>query len=149
MNNRCLVKVNKRFEDASMPFRATIGSVGADLFAYLPKGDVVVHPGEVVSIDTGLSFEIPIGWEVQIRPRSGLAIRYGVVVVNSPGTIDSDYRGPIKVIIGVIGKNAVTIRHQDRIAQAVIQKIYDAEFWESKEKLSQTERGEGGFGSTG
>jgi dUTP pyrophosphatase len=101
-----------------------------------------------VLIPTGLAFEIPAGFEVQVRPRSGLSLKTGLLVVNSPGTIDADYRGEVKIIMGNLGEHDEVIRHGDRIAQLVFSPITQAEFM-SVTELTSTERGSGGFGSTG
>ena len=99
-------------------------------------------------ISTGLSFEIPIGYELQARPRSGLAIKHGVSLVNTPGTIDADFRGEVKIILINLGQEAITICDQDRIAQLVLCPVVQAQFIEATE-LTSTDRGAGGFGSTG
>jgi len=110
--------------------------------------DVVINPGERKLIGTGLAFEIEKGYEVQIRPRSGLAFKHGITVLNSPGTIDSDYRGEIKVLLINLGNEKFEIKKGDRIAQAVIAPVIQAEIIEV-DSLSDTKRGAGGFGSTG
>jgi dUTP pyrophosphatase len=109
---------------------------------------IVVKPGERVLVPTALSFEIPAGYEIQVRARSGWAIKSGMGVVNAPGTIDADYRGEVKVILINFGQESVTIQPQDRIAQFVLCPVVQAEFIEI-ESLGETERGAGGFGSTG
>jgi dUTP pyrophosphatase len=103
---------------------------------------------ERVSIATGVALEIPSGWEVQIRPRSGLAIKHGIALINSPGTIDSDYRGELKILLVNLGREPVTIAPGDRVAQLVISRVERVE-WEECEELSRTARGREGFGSTG
>jgi dUTP pyrophosphatase len=130
-----------------LPMYQTSGSAGFDLTAWI-KQEVILEPGERKLIPTGLSFEIPIGFEVQIRPRSGLAIKNGISLVNTPGTIDSDYRGEIKIIMINLSTETFVIKNGDRIAQAVIQKVWQADLVEADE-LSQTSRGAGGFGHTG
>jgi dUTP pyrophosphatase len=105
-------------------------------------------PGARALIPTGFALEVPAGWEVQIRPRSGLALRYGVTLLNSPGTIDSDYRGPVGVILANLGTQPFTVNRGDRIAQMIVAPVARATFAEV-ETLAQSERGEGGFGSTG
>lgn len=120
---------------------------GFDVRAQLNDA-VVLAPGERALIPTGLSFEIPEGFELQARPRSGLAIKQGIGLVNSPGTIDADYRGEVKIIVINYGRENVTIQDQDRIAQLVLCPVLQAEFVVSQE-LNQTDRGAGGFGSTG
>lgn len=109
---------------------------------------MVLAPGERKLIPTGLSMEIPLGFEIQVRPRSGLSFKTGLMVVNAPGTIDADYRGEIKVILGNLGQNDEVITHGDRIAQLVLCPVWQASF-EVASELSETERGSGGFGSTG
>ena len=108
----------------------------------------MVKPGERVAVPTGLSVEIPEGYEIQVRPRSGLAFKKGLTVVNAPGTIDSDYRGEVKVLLINLGNEAVEILNQDRIAQLVLQKVEQI-LWQEAQELTSTERGIGGFGSTG
>lgn len=130
-----------------LPSRATDGAAGADLRS-AEAGPVVLKPGDRKAVATGLILEIPQGYEGQVRPRSGLAIAHGLTVVNAPGTIDSDYRGELKVLLVNLGDAAVTVDRGDRIAQLVIAPVTDADFWES-DQLDDTERGGGGFGSTG
>ena len=137
--------VNKSGND--LPKFETEGAAGADLKAFL-SGNVVLQPNQRLLIPTGLFFEIPKGYEIQIRSRSGLASKYGVIVLNSPGTIDSDYRGEVKVLLYNSGDEPFKIMNGDRIAQAVIAKVEQAKFLQV-ETLDTTERGEGGFGSTG
>ena len=134
-------------EGAALPSYQTAGAAGADVCACLNK-PLVLEPGQRALVPTGLSFEIPDGYEVQVRPRSGLAARHGVTVLNSPGTIDSDYRGEVQVILVNLGTERFTISHGDRIAQLVITPVIPPGFAEAEE-LSDTFRGEGGFGSTG
>ena len=119
-----------------------------DLRAYLPDGSISLDPKQRTLIGTGLYFEIPQGFEVQIRPRSGLALKHGVTVLNSPGTIDADYRGEIKVILINHGEEPFLIEHEMRIAQMVVSKYQQVQFKLVKE-LTSSERGSGGFGSTG
>ena len=134
-------------QDAKLPTYASAGAAGADLSAVL-ETPLTLGPGERALVPTGLAVELPAGFEMQIRPRSGLAARHGVTVLNSPGTVDSDYRGEVKVLLINLGAEPVTISHGDRIAQAVIAPVTRAEFTPA-ETLSGTARGEGGFGSTG
>ena len=136
--------------DASVPLPSyeTAGAAGADLRANLPDGDVTLAPGARALIQTGLRIEIPDGFEVQIRPRSGLALKHGITLPNSPGTIDSDYRGPLGVIVMNAGDAPFTIAHGDRIAQMVVAPVVQASF-DLVEDLTDTARGAGGFGSTG
>lgn len=130
-----------------IPEYKTIGSAGLDLQAYI-KEPIIIQPLDRVLIPTGLFLEIPIGSEAQIRARSGLSINNGIAVVNGPGTIDSDYRGEVKVILINLGEEDWIINPGDRIAQMVFNKYEQAEF-EEVEELSETERGTGGFGHTG
>lgn len=130
-----------------MPDYATPRAAGADLKAHIP-GYISVAPGERVLIPTGLRMEIPPGWEAQVRPRSGLALKTGITVLNSPGTIDSDYRGELKVVLINLGSEKAGISPGERIAQLVIAPAARAVF-ERREELSPTDRGSGGFGSTG
>ncbi|MCL2027645.1 MAG: dUTP diphosphatase [Bacteroidales bacterium] len=130
-----------------LPNYETIASAGMDLRADLNE-DVVLKPLERALIPTGLRIELPMGYEAQIRPRSGLAAKHGITVLNSPGTIDADYRGEIKVILVNLSNENFTIKHGERIAQMIISKHETAVFSVVSE-LSQTQRGEGGFGHTG
>jgi len=130
-----------------MPSYATQGAAGFDLRANL-DAKIVLGPGEIKLIPTGLFMEIPFGYEGQVRTRSGLALKRGIVVLNSPGTVDSDYRGEVGVILKNDTVVLQTIEHGERIAQMVIAKHETAEI-ESVEELESTDRGEGGFGSTG
>jgi dUTP pyrophosphatase len=123
------------------------GAAGMDLFAAV-DGDLTIQPQEAVLIPTGLAVAIPEGFEGQVRARSGLAVAHGLAVINAPGTIDSDYRGEIKVALINLGKNPFTIRRGDRIAQMIINRVYRVQ-WDLKESLETTERNEGGFGHTG
>ena len=132
---------------ALLPSYQTAGAAGADLCACLIE-PVILAPGQRAMIPTGLSFAIPSGYEIQVRPRSGLAAKNGITVLNSPGTIDSDYRGEVKVILINLGTEDFTIVHGDRIAQMVVAPVVQAQF-QVVEALSATERGQGGFGSTG
>jgi dUTP pyrophosphatase len=134
-------------EDILLPAYETEGSSGMDLRAAV-KGDVVISPGEIRLIPTGMAVSIPLGYEGQIRPRSGLALKNGIGMVNSPGTIDSDYRGEIGIIVINWGQKLFTIRKGDRIAQMIITKIYRAEILDVDD-LDTTQRGEGGFGHSG
>ncbi|MCI1778944.1 MAG: dUTP diphosphatase [Bacteroidales bacterium] len=130
-----------------MPEYATSLSAGIDLKASI-KGSVSIDSLERVMVPTGIFMELPAGYEAQIRPRSGWAAKYGITVCNSPGTIDADYRGEIKVMLVNLSRNVFEINPGDRIAQMVISKFEKAEF-EEVEELTDTERGSGGFGSTG
>jgi dUTP pyrophosphatase len=110
--------------------------------------EVVIRPGERLLVPTGLVLEIPPGWEGQVRPRSGLALRHGIGIVNAPGTIDSDYRGEVAVILINLGEAPFSLKRGDRIAQLVISRVETVE-WEEAETLEESGRGAGGFGSTG
>ena len=134
-------------EGLPLPVYETGGAAGADLCAAVDD-KLIIEPGKRAAVPTGLNVEIPGGFEGQVRPRSGRAIRHGLTVVNAPGTIDSDYRGELKVLMVNLGSEAVTITRGERIAQLVIAPVTRAVFVESAE-LSASERGDGGFGSTG
>lgn len=131
----------------ALPHYETIASAGMDLRAHL-ENDIVLPPMERVIIPTGLFMELPVGYEAQVRPRSGLAAKHGLTVLNSPGTVDADYRGEIGVILVNLSNTAFTIKNGERIAQMVIAK-HDRAEWEEVQSLSDTSRGAGGFGSTG
>jgi dUTP pyrophosphatase len=133
--------------DISVPHPATEYSAGVDLRAAV-ESEVTVESGGTVLIPAGIRVAIPRGYEWQIRPRSGLALKHGITVLNSPGTIDSDYRGPVGVILINHGAKSFTVRRGDRIAQAVLARVESVEM-EVVTELSETERGEGGFGHTG
>lgn len=130
-----------------LPEYATVGSSGMDIRANL-ENEVIIKPFERTLIPTGLFLELPLGYEAQIRPRSGLAIKQGITCLNTPGTIDADYRGEIKVILINLSSENQTILHGDRIAQMVIQTIEKVE-WINATDINTTERGQGGFGHTG
>ncbi|HZI63170.1 MAG TPA: dUTP diphosphatase [Thermoanaerobaculia bacterium] len=130
-----------------LPEPASPGSAGVDLRAAIPE-DWVLGPGERRLVPTGLVLEIEAGFEAQVRPRSGLALRHGLVVPNAPGTIDSDYRGEVAVILMNLGAEPVTLRRGDRIAQLVVAPVTRVE-WEEVAALAGTARGGGGFGSSG
>lgn len=130
-----------------IPKYETSLSAGMDLRAYL-KGSITLHPGERKLIKTGLYIELPEGCEAQVRPRSGLAFKNGITVLNSPGTIDADYRGDVGVILINHSNENFIVKSGDRIAQLVISKFERVE-WESTEKINSTQRGSSGFGSTG
>ncbi len=133
-----------------LPTYETTGAAGADVRASLGAGEkLVIKPGERFLVPTGLAMEIPHGFEVQVRPRSGLSFKTGLMVLNSPGTIDSDYRGEVKVILGNLGTKEEVISHGDRIAQLVLAPVIQANYVVAESDLSSTERGTGGFGSTG
>ncbi|MBI1804335.1 MAG: dUTP diphosphatase [Ignavibacteriae bacterium] len=142
-----IARIHHHEIDIPLPSYSTTGSSGMDIYASVQE-DRVVKPGETVLIPTGFQMEIPSGYEAQIRPRSGLALKHGVGVLNSPGTIDSDYRGEVKIILKNFGKEEFTIRRGDRIAQLVICPVVRAE-WEEVNIVEETSRGAGGFGHTG
>ena len=137
--------VNKSTNE--LPLYGTIASAGVDLRANL-SNDVIMKPMERTIIPTGLFMEIPVGYEAQVRPRSGLAIKKGITVLNTPGTIDADYRGEIMVILINLSNETFVVKHGERIAQMVIAAHEQAQ-WKLVEDLSETKRGTGGFGSTG
>lgn len=140
------IKIKVKNKDF-LPLYATKFSSGADLFACM-KEDILISPGEIKLIPTGIFLEIPLDTEAQIRPRSGLALKYGISVLNTPGTIDADYRGEVQVILVNHGKETFTITCGMRIAQIVFMKVERAIFIQEK-KLSETVRREGGFGHSG
>lgn len=147
------VKILDHFDNSfQLPRYETMGAAGADirasLTADLKEEGLVIKPGERVLVPTGLAMEIPLGFEIQVRPRSGLSFKTGLMVCNSPGTIDSDYRGEIKIILGNLSDRREVIQHGDRVAQLVLAPVYQAHYEEVQE-LSTTDRGAGGFGSTG
>ena len=139
--------VHGSFESGEVPGYSSAQASGADITAHV-REDVVIPPGGRATIPTGMRLEIPEGFEAQVRPRSGLASNYGVTVLNTPGTIDADYRGEVKVILINLGSENFTVSSGTRIAQIVFSPVVQAEFYPS-DALSDTERGEGGFGSTG
>ena len=141
------IKNQKLSQDVLTPKYETLGSSGMDIAAYIQQ-DIIINPSEKVLVATGFFLSIPRGYEVQIRPRSGLAAKKGITVLNTPGTIDSDYRGEIKVILVNLSKDKFLVKKGDRIAQMVVCPIVQAVMEEVKE-LSETDRGVGGFGSTG
>jgi dUTP pyrophosphatase len=140
-------RISENFNDISLPKYETDGSAGLDIRAAV-ENDVIIDSGKIGFISTNLSVEIPEGYEIQVRPRSGLAVKHGIGILNSPGTIDSDYRGEIKIILFNFGENNFTVKRGDRIAQLIISKVYKADFVET-ENLNQSSRGSGGFGHTG
>lgn len=135
-----------------LPAYQTAGSAGADICANLPEemrtAGFVLQPMERAIVPTGLRVAIPVGFEMQIRPRSGLALKHGITLPNTPGTIDSDYRGPLGVALVNLGAAPYVVRHGDRIAQCVVAPVLQAGF-QLVEGLDETPRGQGGFGSTG
>lgn len=139
------VKRLPHFEGLELPDYATPGAAGMDVVS---AEDVTLLPNARHAVATGLAFAIPQGYEIQVRPRSGLALKHGITVPNSPGTIDSDYRGELKIILINHGDTAFEIRRGDRVAQLVVAPVTRAT-WLKVDELDQTERGERGFGSTG
>lgn len=144
--------IDEADRSVALPSYETNGAAGADIRANLPENirmsGLLLHPGQRVLVPTGLKFAIPNGFEVQVRPRSGLALKHGLSLANAPGTIDSDYRGPIGVILVNLGEMPYTVNHGERIAQIVIAPVVQAKF-ELVETLDETSRGSAGFGSTG
>jgi dUTP pyrophosphatase len=140
-----LVKRLPHFEGLELPAYATDGAAGMDVLA---AEDVLLVPGARHAVATGLALAIPPGFEIQVRPRSGLALRHGITVPNTPGTIDSDYRGELKVILVNHGADAFEVRRGDRVAQLVLAPVMRAS-WLKVDELDETQRGNGGFGSTG
>ena len=139
------VKRLPHFEGLELPAYATEGSAGMDVLA---AEDVTLAPGARHAVATGLALAVPHGFELQVRPRSGLALKHGVTLPNTPGTIDSDYRGELKIIMINLGDAAFQIRRGDRVAQLVLAPVTTAT-WLKVDELDETARGEGGFGSTG
>lgn len=137
----------RNISEHDLPAYETEASAGMDLRAHLSE-PVILGPLERAVVKTGLFIELPVGFEAQVRPRSGLAAKKGITVLNAPGTVDADYRGEIGVILVNVSKEPFTISNGERIAQLVIARHERAE-WESSEELSETSRGAGGFGSTG
>jgi dUTP pyrophosphatase len=149
LNNKIVLKIKKTDDalDLPLPKYMSSGAAGMDLYAKV-KEDVIIKPGEIKLIETGIMIQLPEGYEAQIRPRSGLALKNGITMLNSPGTIDSDYRGEIKLIIINLGKSDFIVKRGLRIAQMIINKVELPEILEVS-KLDDTERGENGFGHTG
>lgn len=147
--SRITVRVRRDDADADLPLPRymTPGAAGLDLNAAV-REDVVLAPGGSALIPTGLYLEIPPGFEAQVRPRSGLAMRHGVTMLNAPGTIDSDYRGQVQVIMINLGQEPFVVRRGERIAQLVFAQVVQAQ-WEPVAELTPSRRGEGGFGHTG
>jgi dUTP pyrophosphatase len=131
-----------------LPEYQTPHAAGLDLRAHLPEGPVTLRPLERQLIPTGLSLEIPVGYEAQVRPRSGLAVKHGIGIVNSPGTIDADYRGEIRVLLVNLSNEDFVVNDGERIAQLIVAK-HETIVWQPAETLSVTQRGAGGYGSTG
>jgi dUTP diphosphatase len=140
-------RVDGSASDIPLPRYATEHAAGMDIAAAV-EGEVVLEPGETKLIPTGFAIALPPGYEAQVRPRSGLAIKHGIGILNSPGTIDADYRGEVKVILTNFGRERFVLRRGDRIAQMVIAR-HERGMWEERERLEETRRGAGGFGHTG
>ncbi len=147
LSNEVPVRVKRlpHGEGLELPEYATDGAAGMDVVA---AEDVTIAPGARHAVATGLALAIPAGFEIQVRPRSGLALKHGITVPNTPGTIDSDYRGELKVILINLGAEAFAVRRGDRVAQLVLAPVTRAS-WLAVDELDETARGEGGFGSTG
>ena len=151
MTETTIVKVRRlpHGADLDLPAYQSAGAAGVDLAAAVEDGaPVTIAPGAREMVPTGLSIELPEGYEAQVRPRSGLAAKHGVTVLNSPGTIDADYRGEVKVILINLGDEPFTVARGERIAQMVVQPVVRVA-WEEADALSSSARGEGGFGSSG
>lgn len=149
INTNTSYSMNEDGEVISGPKYSSDQAAGFDFRADVTEDeDIVIKPMGIYAVPTGIRVALPIGWEMQIRPRSGLALKKGISLVNSPGTIDSDYRGEIKIIIINLGSEDFVIQHGDRVAQGVINKVAQAN-WIITDNLEKTERGEGGFGHTG
>jgi len=140
-------RLSDEFADIPLPVYATHGSAGLDIAAAV-KEEVIIPKGKIRLVPTDFSVEIPEGYEIQVRPRSGLALKHGITVLNSPGTIDSDYRGEVKIILINLGEEDYKISRGERIAQLVVSKVYQARFSEA-DNLNDSHRGEGGFGHSG
>ena len=147
MKNEIEVEIIRCRPEARLPCYMTEQAAGMDLYALLDS-DVVLSPGRRVMVPTGIAIALPLGYEAQVRPRSGLAAKYGVTLVNSPGTIDADYRGEISVIIINHGETDFTINDGERIAQMIVAPVSRCR-WNLVENLAASERGSGGFGHTG
>ena len=142
-----VTRLQQGFEDIPLPEYATPLSAGVDLRAAIEE-PLELHPGDIVAVPTNLAIELPPDYEAQVRPRSGLALKHGLILPNSPGTIDADYRGEIRVIMSNIGKAPYVIQRGERIAQLVIAPVTHVQ-WQETEALNDTTRGAGGFGHSG
>ncbi|HBC41358.1 MAG TPA: dUTP diphosphatase [Pseudanabaena sp.] len=138
------IKFNKLHPDAQIPSYAHVGDAGADVYSVV---EVTLQPSDRAAIPTGLAVDIPLGYEIQVRPKSGLALKHGITVLNSPGTVDAGYRGEIQVIVINLGKEVYTFAKGQKIAQLVLKPVIQAQFIEGE--LGTSDRGDGGFGSTG
>lgn len=141
------IKFTPQNTNLNKPVYATEGSSGADIYADILE-DMTIAPNETTLVPTGIFMEIPYGYEIQIRPRSGLALKNSITLPNTPGTIDSDYRGELKIIVHNLAKEAFTLKSGDRIAQMVLMPVYKINWIEANE-LEETKRNHGGFGHTG
>jgi len=144
---KIMIKQKEGNEDIPLPQYSSEGAVGMDIRAAI-ENEVRIHPGEITLIPTGLFMAVPNGYELQVRPRSGMALHHGITILNSPGTIDPDYRGEIGIIIANLGKNPYKISRGDRIAQIVVKKVERGVLVKT-DQLPETKRGAGGFGHTG
>lgn len=142
-----ITRLNKGAKQVPLPEYKSQGSAGMDICANIDE-DIIIEPGGIALVPTGFAIALPDGYECQVRTRSGLALKYGIFALNSPGTIDSDYRGEIKIILANFGKEPFRISRGDRIAQLVVAK-YERVDWVETDTLPTSQRGEGGFGSTG
>ena len=142
-----IVRVYRKDKNTALPAYATPGAAGADVEAFINQ-EIILQPGQRAKIPTGLILEIPPGWEAQVRPRSGLALKHGVTVLNAPGTIDSDYRGELEIILVNCGEEPYTVHNGDRIAQLIFAPAPQMCLAET-DMPEETVRGTGGFGSTG
>lgn len=145
--NLNIKRISNEYDDIALPSYATEGSAGMDIRAAISE-EIIIPAGEVKLVPTNLIVEIPVGYEIQVRPRSGLALKHGIGLLNSPGTIDSDYRGEVGIIMSNFSKDDFVIKRGDRIAQLVLAKYYKADVFETK-NISESQRGDGGFGHTG
>ena len=146
--DKVIVKVQKLTEGARLPVYGSSQAAGADLCACLGNNTLVIEPHKWAMVPTGIAIALPVGFEAQVRPRSGLAAKKGITVLNSPGTVDSDYRGEVRVILINHSDEPFVIKDGDRIAQMVIAR-HESACFEVVDSLDETERGAGGFGSTG
>jgi dUTP pyrophosphatase len=142
-----VMRVRPGYNDVPLPAYATAHAAGADLRAAI-DGPVTLQPGDITAIPTNIAIELPAHLEAQVRPRSGLALKHGITLPNTPGTIDADYRGEIKVIMANLGREPFVVTRGDRIAQLVVAPVVHAR-WREAETLSETARGDGGFGHSG
>ena len=148
LNNAIEVKRLEHGKDLPVPLRMTEGSSGCDVCAAV-ETPMVIQPGERALVPTGFCFAIPSGYEVQVRPRSGLAFKHGMTVLNAPGTIDADYRGEVKILLVNLGSEPFTVERGDRVAQLIPAQVASKMNFHEKTEISDSERGTGGFGHTG